>query len=161
MESLVRSIGNENLRIVILALTLIFCVGGIAAAWAWSAMKTSEHRARLAALLLDRGFKPHEIEQVLRAVQHKPDAESEAADGPLTSAEAEVRLMNVLTDQSYEAEDVQKVLAAARDAGPIDRSTIKLVESLAEEWYEADDMAKLLRDRKQRPANIKQHPAVA
>lgn len=161
MGNWLASLGSDNIRILIVSIAVIAVVGSIVAGVAWATVRTSEHRARLAALLLDRGFKPNEIELVLRAVQRKPDGDTSLTDEPVTPDEAEVRMVKALTGQSYEAVDVQKVLSAARESGPMDAATVKLVESLAAGWYEADDMAKLLRDRKERTPNIKQHPAVA
>lgn len=130
-----------------------------AIASAWRAVRVSDHRTRLTAMMLERSMPAEEIRRVLLS---SPDEAAAAASG-----DPEVRVVKHLTDNHYEADDVEKVLAALRECGEIDESAVQVVAALAESWSEADDIANVLRRRRtagrtaHQPSQSETRPAVA
>lgn len=109
----------------------------------------SDHRTRLAALLVQRGLPTAEIERILRAAQSKgDDAEAVASDDP------EVQLVKILTGNHYDGDDVQLILEAARANGPIDAPTIAIAKAMSESWIEAKEIAEVIRKRHTRDPKL-------
>lgn len=126
---------------------IVFIVGIIARTIQKSAQ--SDHRTRLAALLVQRGLPTTEIERILRAAAAKGDeAIVEASDEP------EVQLVKILTDNSYDGDDVKIVLDAARENGAIDASTVAMVKTMSENWIEAKEIAEIIRKRRTRDPKL-------
>lgn len=125
----------------------------VGVAWAianaWKGVRRSEHQTRLTALMLERGLKSEEIERLLKAgtvfVNSDPICTRPGESDP------EVRVVNALSAQSYDGDDIEKVLGAARLNGEIDESAVAIVKTLAENWADADDIVKVLRNRSVRP----------
>jgi hypothetical protein len=142
--------GVLKMAILIGGIAIVLSVWAIASAW--KSIRCSEHQTRLTALMLERGMKPDEIERLLRAgpILAMAIAENKSAD--LADNDPEVRIVNALAGQSYEGDDVEKVLSAARESGPIDEPTVGIVKAMAESWADADDIAKVLRNRRPRGA---------
>jgi hypothetical protein len=134
---------------VVVPAVMFICLGLAGIVWAialaWRAVKQSEQRAQLTAMMLERGLKPDEIERILLAAAAKPGA---AADPP--DPDPEVAIVKHLTDNDYDGDDVQKVLGAVRQFHPIDDATVRLVKTMAENWAEADDIASVIRNRRPR-----------
>jgi hypothetical protein len=139
---------NSVLRTALIVGGIAIVLSSWAIASAWKSIRCSEHQTRLTALMLERGMKTDEIERLLRAGPILAMAGAES--GESGSSDPEVRIVNALAGQSYEGDDVEKVLSAARDSGPIDESTFGIVKAMAESWAEADDIAKVLRNRRPR-----------
>lgn len=140
--------GYINTALIVSGIVLV--LGSWAFASAWKAIRCSEHQTRLTALMVERGMKPDEIERLLRAGPILAMAIAEAKPGDPAASDPEVRIVNVLAGQSYDGDDVEKVLSAARDSGPIDEPTVGIVKAMAESWADADDIAKILRNRRAR-----------
>jgi hypothetical protein len=117
---------------------------------AWKSIRRSEHQTRLTALMLEKGLKSEEIERLLNA-----GAEFVASEPGCTKpgeSDPEVRIVNAMSAQSYDGDDIQTVLAAARVNGVIDESAVAMVKTLSDNWAGAEDIAKVLRNRSIRPA---------
>lgn len=141
----------SNVPPVILGLFFVLPIAGaivggaFAIANAWKAIRRSEHQTRLTALMLERGLKTDEIERLLKA--GTVFVESEPASTKPGESDPEVQIVNALSAQSYDGDDIEKVLVAARQNGDIDPSTVAIVKTLTENWTDADDIAKVLRNR--------------
>ncbi len=133
---------KEVLVLTVLGGTAIVLIVGIIARTIQKSAQ-SDHRTRLAALLVQRGLPTTEIERILRAAAAKGDeAIVEASDEP------EVQLVKILTDNSYDGDDVKIVLDAARENGAIDASTVAMVKTMSENWIEAKEIAEIIRKRR-------------
>lgn len=130
--------GVAIMLVISLAATLTLCVWAIC--YAWSSVRQTERRTRLAAMMVERGCKPELIERVVRATFGKV--------APAEDPDPEVAIAKNLSDNSYESPDVQKILAAAREAKALDSAAVRLVRTMAENWADSDDIARVLRNRK-------------
>lgn len=121
----------------------------VAIATAWAVIRKSEHRTRLTAMMLERGLKPEEIERIL--VSGFGDAEK-ASERLLdaNTPDPEVKVVTHLSNCSYDGDDIQKILVAARAAGGIDQGAIDMIKVMANNWTDAEEIAKVLLNR--RPA---------
>src|SRR5262245_40180914 len=144
------TLGVARIAVIVSGIVIVLSTWAIASAW--KSIRCSEHQTRLTALMVERGMKPDEIERLLRAGPILAAALSDAKSTDIAASDPEVRLVNALTGQSYDGDDVEKVLSAARDSGPIDEPTVGIVKAMAESWAEADDIAKVLRNRRPRGA---------
>lgn len=140
----------DVVRIAVIVGGVVLIVAAWAFASAWKSIRCSEHQTRLTALMLERGMKPDEIERLLRAGPILAMAIAANKQSGPAENDPEVRLVNALTEQSYDGDDVEKVLSAARESGPIDEPTVGIVQAMAESWAEAEDIAKVLRNRRPR-----------
>src|SRR5262245_54497725 len=120
------------IRTALIVSGIVLVLGIWAVASAWKSIRCSEHQTRLTALMVERGMKPDEIERLLRAGPILAMAMAEAKSGDTAATDPEVRIVNALTGQSYEGDDIEKVLSAARDSGPMDESTVGIVKAMAE-----------------------------
>lgn len=101
-----------------------------------------ENQDRLKSLMIQRGMSADEIERVLKAEGSPLDFKA-SADDP------EAYIVEVLSENGYEAADIERILRAARgEAGSIPASAGRLVGTLAENWAEADDIARVLQSRR-------------
>jgi hypothetical protein len=142
--------GVTRVALIVGGATIVLAAWAIASAW--KSIRCSEHQTRLTALMLERGMKSDEIERLLRAGPLLAMAMADPKSGESGAHDPEVRIVNALAGQSYEGDDVEKVLSAARDSGPIDDATVGIVKAMAESWADADDIAKILRNRRPRGA---------
>lgn len=131
--------GLSTGKLFILGAALFASVATVA--YYWYRAQASGHRARTTAQMLQRGFTAEQIESVLRA-QAEADAD-ESDDGPVP-ADPEVRLVKFLSDNSYDGNDVDRIMRAVRARGAIDLKTVEMVEALAKNWTEADDIERIL-----------------
>lgn len=146
--------GMDPVKIGIFFVTPI-CLSMVGVAWAfasaWKSIRRSEHQTRLSALMLERNLKPDEIERLLKAgatfIESDPICTKPGESDP------EVRIVNVLSEQSYDGDDIKEVLAAAQMNGQIDESAVAMVKTLAENWAKAEDIAQVLRNRSVRAAH--------
>ena len=143
-----------QIAVIILAVALV----GIAwaAAWAWRSVRRSEHRVRLTALLVERGYPRTEIELLLHAAL---GAHVDAGESAEAAADPEVQLVKALGEQSYDGNDTEKVLSAARIDGRIDPSTLAIVKTMAENWVGADEIVRVLESRQARLTRRSAPPA--
>lgn len=110
---------------------------------AWRRVRTAELRAGLTRRMLDNGMTADEIVRVLATSKiSEPTGRHPAANDP------EVLIVEVLTGNHYEAQDVQRILTAARASGRVDDSTYGVVKSLAESWAETDNIVSVLEGRR-------------
>jgi hypothetical protein len=140
-----------NLNVVKLAIL----AGAIASVgWAgfsaWRRIRQSEHRTRLTAMMLERGMTAEQIEKVIQAGFIGRDVESDADKSTPADGDPEVRIIAHLAECHYEAEDSQKIVAAARRNGRIDEATVRIIETLASNWEDTDAIVKLLEARRDR-----------
>lgn len=136
---------------VILAVTAIV-------AGAWQRIRQSAERARLVREMLERGMSAEQIARVLLASQLADGEEGEEDDDALVGAESslEVRLVKVLSSNHYDADDVNRILSAARVNGQVDETNYCIVKPLAESWAEADHIVEILETRR---AQLRSSPA--
>lgn len=140
-------LNNGILVMGILAIAGTVISVGIAWACAWLAARKSEHRTRLAAMMVDRRIPHDDIQRILDATSGPLD---EASASPRSAKDSEVWLVKRLTDASYSGADADRILAAARHEGEIDPSTAAIISTLAENWADTDDIVKLLEGRRRR-----------
>ncbi|MFO0839029.1 MAG: hypothetical protein U1D55_10935 [Phycisphaerae bacterium] len=134
--------GLERWSLVLLTLSTaaVITLIGLGLAHAWRKVRESQHRADVTAIMLQRGMSSMEIARVLLAMQDQHDDE-ETPDDP------EAAIAKLLLDSYYSGDDVTRVLAAARETGPIDTATITLVGQLTENWASTDSIVGVLRGR--------------
>lgn len=143
------TITAENLKEV------IFLVGAtiVGAVWvaasAWRNTRIAEYRTRLTGALLQRGMGADEVERILRAT-YEPKSSNEAKQKIKPGDSAEVRIVKRLAACYYNGRDIDKVLAAARESGPIDEACVEMVKSMANNWVSADEIAQVIRSRSAR-----------
>ena len=147
------------IKVALIMSAIVLVLSSWALASAWKSIRCSEHQTRLTALMVERGMKSDEIERLLRAGPLLALAIADAKPGEPGAGDPEVRIVNAMAGQSYEGDDVEKVLSAARESGPIDEPTVGIVKAMAESWAEAEDIAKILRNR--RPRGAAPMPATA
>ncbi len=100
-----------------------------------------ENQDRLKSLMIQRGMSADEIERVLRSEGVKIDFAGEAEN-------TEARIVEVLSDNSYEAADIERILGAARGGGDrISPAVGRLVVALGENWAKATDIERVLESR--------------
>lgn len=134
---------DEGIVIVMIVVTagaIVGIVAVLAAAWRWA--RDVDYRARLTAMMLQRGMNPDEIERILRAGGPPAKPSDAAFDEP------ETRLVKELADHYYDGDDINTVLEAAREHGPIDDSDVRFVRPMAESWVSATEIARALRSRR-------------
>lgn len=136
-------------------------------AWRWGVgfaktsrdLKWQQQRIELLSRLLERGIPADESVRVLTATlgaSHSDaskltkaiaasatgiDLESLAGEG---ASDPTARIVKVLAENGFEADEIEQVLLAARKCGPIDTRTVAIVTPLAENGAEADGIAKVL-----------------
>jgi hypothetical protein len=141
--------GVVVLGLLVAAGTILAVTGIIAAAWRH--VRQSADRARLVREMLERGMSAEQIARVLLAAQLAGGEEEEGEDEEaLVGAESslEVRLVKVLSNNHYDADDVNRILSAARVNGQIDETTFCIVRPLAEGWAEAEHIVEILETRR-------------
>ena len=141
--------GVLQLSVIFAGLLLALAIWQITAVW--RRVKQSEQRAQMVHSMLQRGFTPEQISRVLIATQVAAEAaetSSEAAED--ASSDPEVRIVKILTNSSYEGDDVEKILAAARVEGRLDESTLGIIKTLAESWADTDSIVRVLESRRAR-----------
>lgn len=136
--------GNGVVIIAIVSACAAVTISVWAVAHAWMRIRQSEHRTRLTAMMLERGLTTEQMDEVMQAGK----LTDEAADGE--SSDPEVRLVQHLTGNHYEADDTQKIVEAARRNGRIDESTLDIIKTLSDNWEDTDAIVKLLRARVER-----------
>ena len=114
---------------------------------AWKRVKQSEQRTLLTSQMLARGMSADEITKVLISASLAAGAEVAPA-----AADPEVRIVRILTDQSYDRDAINRILAAARIDASIDAPTIEIVRTLAESWTSASNIVNVLNERRNRRA---------
>jgi hypothetical protein len=134
---------EHRVQIIFVALAASALVlGAWAFAWAWVRVRRAENRSRLTSEMLQRGMNPAEIARVLLAYElTSPEsikAEAEEAES------ADVRLIKALSSESYDGEDIQRILAAARGDGALTDERVGVVREMAKAWAEADDIIRAL-----------------
>lgn len=147
---------GDGLVVFIVAAGLVALVA-MFVAYMWRRVRESSDRAGLIRDMLERGLATEEITRVLLAAQmHGPedDEQVDAEDDP------EAYIVKCLTDRWYDGKDVERVLEAARAAGPIDPTTVRIIKSMSANRAGAKAIAKVLETRRQEhgPAS---EPAVA
>ncbi|MBL8878576.1 MAG: hypothetical protein JNG88_05595 [Phycisphaerales bacterium] len=148
--------GVIKLGLILLAGVLV--IGAWIIAATWERARQSEQRTRLVQTMVQRGMSAEQIARVLFAGQLAAEAEDaekqDESDGQAVyedeSAGREVRLVKALTSWSYDSEDVQRILAAARVDGKIDAATFDIARTLAESWAETDSIVSVLESRRAR-----------
>jgi hypothetical protein len=106
--------------------------------------EAADNEARLKALMLQRGMNADEIERILSA----GDATAELRSEPIGDEHArnpEARIVQVLADNGYGGEDIERVLRTARVDGAIPATAVRTVETLAGNWAKAGDIERVLR----------------
>ena len=100
-----------------------------------------ENQDRLKSLMIQRGMSADEIERVLRSEGGKIDFTGEAEN-------PEARIVEVLSDNSYEAADIERILRAARGGDDqVSPAACRLVVAMGENWAKAADIERLLQSR--------------
>lgn len=147
--------GVIKLAVIILGMSMV--VATWIAVAAWERVRHSEQRTRLMHAMLQRGMSSEQIARVLFAGQIAAEAnnnEADSTDGECEyeneSTAREVRLVKALTAWSYDPDDVQRILSAARIDGEIDAATFDIAKTLAESWAETDSIVKVLESRRAR-----------
>lgn len=147
--------GVIKLGVIVLAGALVLSAWFIAAAW--ERVNKSQQRTRLIQTMLQRGLSSEQIARVLFAGQIVEGERDELSnnlreDGEYESESAarEVKLVKTLTSWSYDSEDVQRILSAARIDGKIDAATFDIAVTLAESWAETDSIVGVLESRRAR-----------
>lgn len=140
--------GKEVIIIVALSGGALVAITALFA-HAWQRATQTDHRARLAALLVQRGLPTAEIERIMHATQLKGDA---PAIDPLE--DPEVQLVKTLTENHYDGKDVQLVLEAARAGGTLDAAVVGMVRSMSENWVDAAGIAEVIRKRRTRDPKL-------
>lgn len=134
---------------VILPIAIYFIVH------AWTKVRQSEQRAQLVHSMLQRGFSSEQIARVLIASQLlAEESEKKPSDVDEARSDPEVRAVKTLTAWSYEADDVQRILAAARVNGRLDEPTYAIIKTLAESWAETESIISVLESRQSRGPRI-------
>lgn len=105
-----------------------------------------DNEDRLKSLMIQRGMSADEIERVLRATDGRPSV------GATAPADAETTMVQTLSENGYEAADIERIMTAARRGEAIPPSAGKLVTTLAENWASADDIVRLVKARSQKTA---------
>lgn len=100
-----------------------------------------ENQDRLKSLMIQRGMSADEIERILRAEGNKMDFLGEAEN-------AEACIVEVLSENDYDAADIERILVAARVGDAIPPSAGKLVVTMAENWAKAADIERVLQTRR-------------
>lgn len=132
---------------------------GVALARKRRDLKWQERRARLLETLLERGLPADDAVRVLGATLGNVDADV----GKLTKAIAAratgldldailgaqsndptAQVVKVLAENSYDTDDIDAILSAARSVRPIDARIVSIVTSLAENGAEGEGIAKIL-----------------
>jgi hypothetical protein len=109
-------------------------------AYFWSKVRRAEADAVLKQEMIQRGMGADEIERVLRASSAPPEPPAPARDNTPTG------LAEVLTDQSYEGDDIAAVLKAVGERGaPLTPEEFAVVCKMAEGGYEGDDIVATIR----------------
>ncbi len=100
-----------------------------------------ENQDRLKSLMIQRGMSADEIERILQAEGGKTDFLGETEN-------TEARIVEVLSENGYEAADIERILVAARVGDAIPPSAGKLVVTLAENWAKPADIERVLATRR-------------
>lgn len=100
-----------------------------------------DNQDRLKSLMIQRGMSAEEIEQIL-SIQASPEIDS------ASSLEAEARIIQVLAENHYDGDDVERILAACRVGDRIDPATAKLVVTMAENWAKGPEIVRILESRR-------------
>lgn len=103
--------------------------------------QTRENQDRLKSLMIQRGMSADEIERVLQVEGSKVDFLGEAEN-------TEAHIVEVLSENGYEATDIERILVAARIGDAIPPSAGKLVVTMAENWAKAADIERILQTRR-------------
>lgn len=150
-SGIVEWLGNLDDSVLKLGLLLSFgavAVGFWAFATAWRRIRLAEQRAVLITQMLQRGMSGEQIARVLLAAEFEPAGKSEDED-ETGSNDPEVQIVQHLSANYYEGEDVEKVLAAARVGDTIDPTVVRIVKTLAENWADTDNIVSVLTSRRQ------------
>ena len=91
--------------------------------------------------MIQRGMSADEIERVLQVEGSKVDFLGEAEN-------TEAHIVEVLSENGYEATDIERILVAARIGDAIPPSAGKLVVTMAENWAKAADIERILQTRR-------------
>jgi hypothetical protein len=104
-----------------------------------------ENQDRLKSLMIQRGMSADEIERVLKAEGGTPNYATDLEN-------PEAYIVEVLSENGYEAADIERILRAARGEGDsVSASAGRLIAALAENWAKATDIERILQNRR-RPA---------
>jgi hypothetical protein len=143
LESLQRF--NEGVLIVAsvaLAATMIAMTAIVARAW--RRVRQTDARSGLAALMLQRGMPASDIERILMACSQSVEK----------AVDAETHIIELMKENDYSGDDVERVLDAARKNGTIEAATLKLIESLVEQGVEGREIENLLDARAPRAPQV-------
>lgn len=160
VPSLLAKLSREQ-TMAIIVMTLIFCTGALIAVSAtvahyWQKARTSELRRRMVAQMVERGMSGDEITRVLLAADISAEdaaesaAASKAASPKSPEPAPEVTLVKVLSDNSYDGDDIQRILAAAQIRGQVDAVAVGMVRELAGNWVDADNIVAVLESHRAR-----------
>ena len=100
-----------------------------------------ENQDRLKSLMIQRGMSADEIERILQAEGSKVDFLGGAEN-------TEAHIVEVLSENGYDAADIERILVAARIGDAIPPSAGKLVVTMAENWAKAADIERVLQSRR-------------
>jgi hypothetical protein len=120
-------------------------------------------RIRLMTTLLERGVAPNDAVRLLGVTLGNLDSDADQLTEEFSDAgfgldvdnllragsgDPTARLLKVLADNSYDTNDIETVVAAARSIGPIDARIVALVSPLADNDVEAAGIARILAGEK-------------
>jgi SOS response regulatory protein OraA/RecX len=136
------SIDGEVLQFGIIGCSLVGMTGIVV--HAWRKVRQSENRTALVGMMVQRGMSAEQIERVMRTCQEA----AEAGDAEVTEA----GIIGAMKEGDYPAEDIERVLDAARTNGVFDAGSLKIIAALVEQGAEADEIENLLEARRIHPA---------
>lgn len=133
-------IQDEWIVIFLFAATAVTLIS-IFVAHYWSKVRLAEMEATLKQDMIQRGMAPDEIERVLKMGQHGAAAAEVVHGSALSPAVIGAKMAG----HSYDSEDIDAVMRALQEHGPLTAADLKVVAQMVDSWADSNAVASVVR----------------